>query len=122
MGRVERDQAELPPLDPAGDHLPALGLDLSLADVPPPDQDIAIVERVVADPELRVVLAGRPHRQAGLRGEVIGDRVADEIFIGLFLGRLLFVPDQHADRRRLGRPSDRSVPASAATQQYSEKA
>ena len=67
----------------------------------PPDQDVATVEHAFGNALAGVVQTDGLHGNAGLPLEVIGDLISQEVRVRLFLGGLLFVPDDHPDRLAL---------------------
>src|ERR1700722_7760883 len=69
----------------------------------PPDQHVAIRDDVVGQTLVRVVQTNGLDRKIRQRLKIERNLVADEIRIGFFLRRILFVPNHDADRRRLER-------------------
>ena len=105
---MKRDQRKPAVLDPLDDRLTDLRRDLGIAHVPPPDQDLTVVEHTAREPLAGIVDADRSHRDARLGREMVGDLIAQEVGVGLLLGGLLLVPDDDPDGRaataRLARP------------------
>src|SRR6202034_3201742 len=87
--------------------------------MPPPDQDLTVIERTTREPLARIVDADGSHRDSRLGPEVFGDLIAQEIGVGLLLGGLLLVPDDNPDRARYSRARFRLTllsPASSRAQ------
>ena len=103
MCGVQRDEAELP-FPHTGRDAFGMGVgDRRVFDVSPPDDDIGCIQRGVVEALLERVKVRSPYSYAGLRGEMRGDGLPEKLVsISLFLLRLLFIPNQDADRFRIG--------------------
>ena len=116
VGRVEGDEDEPAVADPFHDSPPRLRLHLGLTNMPPPDEDVGVVEERVSDPLLGVVELHRTDREPRLLLQMGGDCVAEKVVVGLLLRRLLLVPDEDAARpgRRRRREIERRKPGEDA--------
>ena len=106
MSRVERNQCERAGLDPLDDRLTDLRLDLAISHMSPPDQHVTTVEHAPGKALPGVVQTDGLHGNARLQLEVSGDLIAQKVGVSLFLGGLLFVPDDDSDRLALSRARD----------------
>src|SRR5579884_3354500 len=87
--RVQGEQRQFAGLDAVGDLDAGALVDVLVAQVAPPHQDVAGVEDAAAEALLGVVEAHRLDGKAGSGAQVGGDPVADEVVVRLLLGRLL---------------------------------
>jgi len=78
---VQRQKRQLAGLNPVDDRLAIRGRDLPLPHVAPPDKHIALVQYIGADAFVWIILPHRAHLQARLGLEMIGNCVAEEIFV-----------------------------------------
>ena len=92
MCRVQGDQAQIPGLDPVDDFSSGLLGDVQLPHMPPPDQDLTIVEVAFGQSLFGIVQPDASHHEPLFFFQVVRDLVSEEIFIGLFLLGLLLVP------------------------------
>jgi len=131
MRRVQCDEAELAGLYAVDYTLGRLDRDFALADVSPPDEDVTIIEQLVGEALVGVVDADRMDGQAGLLAEVVGDVVAQEVFVHLLPGGLALIPDDnpysllpcaagdcHANHRQNQRKSRNSAHDSSPSATY----
>ena len=94
---MQRHKRQLARLDAIDDGLAILGSNLSLTDVTPPDQHVTIFQHVRPDTFVGIILLHGAYLYARLGLEVIGNGIAQKIFVCLFLARLLFIPNHHAN-------------------------
>ena len=100
MSGVQRHQREPPGHNAFDDSAACFNTHLAIANVPPPNQDVTIVQGVLAESLFWVVKPGRLDHQPGLPGEVSGNFVAKKVGVSLLLSRLLLIPNDDANRSR----------------------
>jgi hypothetical protein len=75
--------------------------------VTPEDQHIGLIERGIAEALVGIGETGGLDDEVFVLGELGGERFTEELFaVALGLLRLLFVPDEDADRLGIGRESE----------------
>src|SRR4051812_19533421 len=97
MGGVKGNQAEAALFDLVNNFTSRFGLNLGVALVAPPNQDICILQ--IGKALFRIIQRYRVDREIGGLPKMIRDLVAQEIRIDLLLSLLSLIPDHDANRR-----------------------
>jgi len=73
----------------------------------PEDEDVSLIKGGIAESLVGIGESGGLDDEIFVLGEFGGERLAEELIpVTLGLLRLLFVPDEDADRLRIGRKSE----------------
>jgi hypothetical protein len=89
-------KTEFPGFDPVDDATSSLYGNLTLPDMPPPNQNITIIEQRIRQTLLRVVHANRTDGKPLLLFQIVGNVISKKVFVHRLLFRLPLIPDDNS--------------------------